>query len=159
MRCRNHSVPRRRTTSTDRLPSPAKDVAANALAMPTVVACGMRPMVGFSDPMPQHWDGHRSNPKPSLPSPSGVMPVARAAASPPLEAPGVRDRSHGLTVAPRSSLSQTQPTPYVGRLVRPIGIAPAAFSRSTTGASRDGYAHASALAPCVVGVPARSMFR
>ena len=44
------------------------------------------------------------------------MPVASAAASPPLEAPGVRDRSHGLTVAPYSSLSQTQPTPYVGRL-------------------------------------------
>jgi len=126
--------------------------------MPTVVACGMRPKVGFSDAMPQHWDGHRSDPKPSLPSPSGVMPAARAAASPPLEAPRVRDRSHGLTVAPCTSLSQTQPAPYVGRLVRPTGIAPAAFSRSTTGASRDGYAHASALAPCVVAVPATSMF-
>ena len=33
----------------------------------------------------------------------------------------------------------------MGTLVRPIGIAPAAFSRSTTEASRHGYASASAL--------------
>jgi hypothetical protein len=46
----------------------------------------------------------------------------------------------------------------VARFVRPIGIAPAAFNRSTTGASRLGYAAASALSPSVVGVPARSMF-
>jgi hypothetical protein len=44
-----------------------------------------------------------------------------------------------------------------GRLVRPIGIAPAALRRSTTGASSVGKAPTSALAPCVVGVPTRSM--
>jgi hypothetical protein len=42
--------------------------------------------------------------------------------------------------------------------VRPIGIAPAALRRSTTGASSVGKAPTSALAPCVVGVPTRSMF-
>jgi hypothetical protein len=46
----------------------------------------------------------------------------------------------------------------LGTFVRPMGIAPAAFIRSTTGASRAGYASASAFKPCVVGVPATSMF-
>ncbi len=94
----------------------------------------------------------------SLPSPNGLMPVARATASPPLEAPGVRDGSHGLTVAPHSSLSVCQRIAKLGRLVRPIGIAPAALRRSTTGASSFGYAPESAMSPCVVGVPRRSMF-
>jgi hypothetical protein len=67
---------------------------------PEVVASGMRPRVGFSALTPQHWAGWRSDPSPSLPSPSGLIPVARAAASPALEAPAVRDRSHGLTVGP-----------------------------------------------------------
>ena len=88
--------------------------------------------------MPQHWAGQRSDPSPSFPSPRGVMPVASAAASPPLEAPGVRERSHGLTVAHQSSLSVCQRTVIVGQLVRPIGIAPAWRIRSTPGASRSG---------------------
>jgi hypothetical protein len=123
-----------------------------------VVACGMRPSVGFSTLIPQHWAGQRSEPSPSLPSPNGLIPVASAAASPPLDAPGVRDRSHGFTVAPHSSLSVCQRRVKLGQLVRPIGIAPAARIRSTTGASRPGYAPARALSPTVVGVPARSMF-
>jgi hypothetical protein len=53
----------------------------------TELACGIRPRVGFSAEMPQHWAGQRSDPRPSFPSPRGVMPVASAAASPPLEAP------------------------------------------------------------------------
>ena len=39
-----------------------------------------------------------------------------------------------------------------------MGIAPAARSRATCGASRPGTAPISALIPWVVGVPARSMF-
>ena len=124
----------------------------------TVVACGIRPRVGFSAVTPQHCAGQRNDPSVSLPNPSGVMPVASATASPPLDAPGVRDRSHGLTVAPHSSLSVCQPIAKSGRLVWPIGIAPAARIRSTTGASIAGYAAASALIPWLVGVPARSMF-
>ena len=124
----------------------------------TVLACGMRPRVGLSTLIPQHWAGQRSEPSPSLPSPKGVMPVASAAASPPLDAPGVRDRSHGFTVAPQSSLSVCQRTVKLGQLVRPIGMAPAARIRSTMGASVRGYAPARALSPTVVGVPTRSMF-
>src|SRR6266536_2679918 len=85
------------------------------------------------------------------------MPVAIAAASPALDAPAVRVRSHGLIVAPQSSLSQCQRIAPLGRFVRPIGIAPAALIRSMIGASRLGYASASALNPWVVGVPATSM--
>src|SRR5512132_127182 len=116
-----------------------------------VVAWGTRPSVGFSATMPQHWAGWRSDPRPSLPSPNGLIPVAIAAASPALDAPGVRVRSHGLTVALHSSLSQCQRSAPLGRFVRPIGIAPAAFIRSTIGASRAGYAPANALNPWVVG--------
>ena len=104
----------------------------------TVVACGMRPNVGFSAVTPQHCAGWRSDPRPSLPRPNGLIPLAIAAASPALEAPGVRDRFHGFTVAPHSSLSQCQRMPPLGRFVRPIGMPPAAFRRSTTGASRRG---------------------
>jgi hypothetical protein len=91
--------------------------------------------VGFSAVMPQHWAGQRSEPSLSPPSPSGAIPVATATASPPLAAPGVRVASHGLTVWPRSSLCQCHRTVIVARLVRPIGIAPAALSRATFGAS------------------------
>jgi hypothetical protein len=104
----------------------------------TVVACGIRPRVGFSAVTPQHWAGQRSDPSVSFPRPSGVMPVASAAASPPLDPPGVRDWFHGLTVAPHSSLSVCQPIAKSGRLVQPIGIAPAARIRSTAGASMAG---------------------
>jgi hypothetical protein len=66
------------------------------------------------------------------------MPAAMAAASPPLDAPGVRARSQGLRVAPNSPLSVCQRTARPGQFVRPIGIAPAARIRSTAGASRAG---------------------
>ena len=44
-------------------------------------------------------------------------------------------------------------SPKSGRFVRANGIAPAARIRSTVGASIDATASASALTPCVVGVP------
>jgi len=47
----------------------------------------------------------------------------------------VRVASHGLTVWPHNSLWQCHRTVIVARLVRPIGIAPAALSRATSGAS------------------------
>jgi hypothetical protein len=69
---------------------------------------------------------------------------------------GVWSASHGLTVAPYSSLSQCQRTAMVARLLRPTGIAPAARSRSTSGALADGPRRRTP-APCVADVPARSM--
>jgi hypothetical protein len=60
----------------------------------------MRPGVGFKPQMPLKWAGTRIEPPPSLPTPPADMPAAIAAASPPLEPPGVRSRSHGLLVRP-----------------------------------------------------------
>ena len=86
------------------------------------------------------------------------MPLARAAASPPLEPPGVRSASQGLSVAPQRLLSLYQRMPRSGMLVRPITIAPASRSRSTAGASRSAYACARLGMPFVVADPATSMF-
>ena len=122
------------------------------------VAEGIRPNVGLSEQMPLHWAGQRSDPPRSLPRPSGVMPVARAAPSPPLEPPGVRDASHGLRVAPCIALSVCQRRAKSGRLVRPIGIAPAARRCATAGASTAGTASARGTTPWVVGEPATSTF-
>ena len=70
----------------------------------TVVALPTRPKLGFSATVPLNCDGMRSDPPRSLPIPSGVIPVASATASPPLDPPGVRDASHGLSVWPPASL-------------------------------------------------------
>jgi hypothetical protein len=51
------------------------------------------PKVGFSVAIPQQCAGHRRLPPESLPSPSGDPPAAMIAASPPLLAPGLLDRS------------------------------------------------------------------
>jgi hypothetical protein len=81
------------------------------------------------------------------------MPVARAAAEPPLEPPAERVRSHGLRVAPNTSLTVFGPKANSGVLVLPITIAPAARSRSTTSASASGTWSAKSFEPCVVRSP------
>src|SRR5438128_3153174 len=123
-----------------------------------VVARGTRPRDGRRAAVPLHCDGQRREPPRSLPRPSGVIPVANATASPPLEPPGVRSGSQGFRVAPRSALSVCQRSAKSGRLVRAIGIAPASRKLATCGASRPGSASASALTPWVVADPATSLF-
>ena len=115
-------------------------------------ASGTRPVVGLIDAMPQQWAGLRSEPPMSLPIPSGLMPLAIAAASPPLDPPGVTRGSHGLTVAPCSCESVWIRRPKSGRFVRPRTTAPAPRSRSTAGASLVATAPARARTPSVVGV-------
>jgi len=119
---------------------------------------GTRPRDGFSAMTPQQAAGQRSDPAPSLPIPSGTMPDATAAASPPLEPPGVCRADHGLRVAPRSALAVCQRIPNSGMLVRPAGIMPAARSSPICGASRRATASRSATMPSVVADPATSMF-
>ena len=68
---------------------------------------GMRPGVGFSPATPQKCAGMRMDPPPSLPNPPAEQQAAMAAASPPLDPPGVRVRSHGLCVRPVMELSQS----------------------------------------------------
>ena len=84
--------------------------------------------------------------------------VASATASPPLEPPAVRAGFHGFRVSPCRELSVWTRSAMSGRFVRPIGIAPAARIRSTTGGSKGATAFANALTPQVVAVPAKSMF-
>src|SRR5438045_2617691 len=57
-----------------------------------------RPNDGFSPKTPQSADGIRIEPAPSEPCASGPRPAAIAAPAPPLEAPEVRSRFHGLRV-------------------------------------------------------------
>src|SRR5579859_2557077 len=74
-------------------------------------------------------------PPPSLPTPPADIPEAMAAASPPLDPPGVRSRSQGLLVRPHSTLSVSHAIKSSGVLVTPSTIAPAFRSRATRGAS------------------------
>ena len=77
----------------------------------------------------------RIEPPPSVPTWSGPRPAAAAAEAPPLEPPGVRPRFQGLRVGPKRRLWVAPIQPKVGVLVLPSMIAPAAFRRSTIGAS------------------------
>ena len=107
--------------------------------------------------MPQAWAGFRSEPPMSLPSPSGLIPDAMAAPSPPLEPPAVLSGLQGFFVRPKSDESVWTRSPMSGILVRPSGIAPAAFMRSTPGASDGAIASAKIGSPFVVGCPSTSM--
>jgi hypothetical protein len=88
--------------------------------------------------MPHQAAGLRIDPPPSVPIASGPRPAATAAPAPPEEPPGVWSRLHGFRVAPNRRLSVTPTQPRVGVLVLPSMIAPAAFRRSTEGASSVG---------------------
>ena len=63
------------------------------------------------------------------------MPAATEAAAPALDPPGDFERLNGLRVIPVSGLSPTGLHPNSLVVVLPIRIAPAAFARSTAGAS------------------------
>jgi hypothetical protein len=67
--------------------------------------------------------GMRTEPPPSVPSASGVMPAATQAAAPALEPPGVLAVFHGLRVMPSSGLSPTALQPNSLVVVLPIRIA------------------------------------
>src|SRR6478736_2178049 len=85
--------------------------------------------------MPLKCAGTRIDPPPSLPIPPAEQHDAIAAASPPLEPPGVRARSQGLFVLPYSALSVSHAMRNSGTVVFPSTMAPAAFNRETRGAS------------------------
>src|SRR6202162_4806398 len=95
----------------------------------------MRPGLGLSPQMPLKCAGTRIEPPPSLPTPPADIPAAIAAASPPLEPPGVRSRSHGLLVRRYRRLSVSHAIKSSGVLVTPRTIAPAFRRRATSGAS------------------------
>jgi hypothetical protein len=85
---------------------------------------GTRPKVGLIPGSPQKLQGMRIDPPPSVPSASGTIPPASAAALPPLEPPAVRAGSQGLRVTPVSGLSVTPFQPNSGVVVLPGSTAP-----------------------------------
>ena len=73
----------------------------------------------------------RIEPPPSLPWAIGTRPAATAAAAPPDEPPGVRERSQGLRVAPVWRGSVVGRIPNSGMFVIPTITKPASRSRRT----------------------------
>src|SRR6266511_3352944 len=93
---------------------------------------GMSPCVGLSPYTPQYAAGRIVEPPVWLPSASGTMPAATAAADPLDDPPGVWAGLCGLRVLPGVRLANSVVT------VLPMITAPAARSRATTVTSRDG---------------------
>src|SRR3990170_8315129 len=80
---------------------------------------GTRPNEGFRPNRPVKEQGMRIEPPPAVPTASGPMPEATAAAAPPEEPPGVFAVFHGLRVMPVSGLSVTPFQPNSGVVVLP----------------------------------------
>ena len=96
---------------------------------------GTRPKLGFRPKLPQKPAGMRTLPAPSVPTESGPMPLAIAAAVPPDEPPGVFCAFHGLRVMPVSGELVSPLQPNSGVVVLPRITAPASRSRADAGAS------------------------
>src|SRR5262249_31615695 len=114
---------------------------------------GINPGVVRKPITPQNAAGPRSEPPRSVPSASGHMPVARAAAEPPLDPPDVSARFHGFRVAPNTALTVFGPNANSGVFVLPSTMAPAARRRCTTSASSSGTWSSKSFEPCVVRMP------
>src|SRR5579872_4516499 len=65
---------------------------------------GTRPSDGLTPERPQHDEGMRTEPPPSEPVASGIIPAAIAAAVPPEDPPALWSKFHGLKVDPNSVL-------------------------------------------------------
>src|SRR6516225_7127309 len=117
---------------------------------------GTSPGVVRSPTRPQKAAGFLTLAATSVPSANGIIPVATAAAAPPLLPPGVSRVSYGLRVGPKTGLNVCDPAPNSGTLVLPITTAPAALSSATCGASKSGTWEAKIGDPYVVLIPAVS---
>src|SRR5215510_3761827 len=88
----------------------------------------MRPKVGLRPVTPQNADGMRTEPPVSDPSEKTQSPAACAEVEPPLEPPGIRERSHGLWMAPKCGLLLVIPYASSWSPVLPRRMAPASYS-------------------------------
>src|SRR5262245_66389300 len=95
---------------------------------------GTRPADGRRPTSPQNEAGMRSDPPRSVPSASAIIPVASAAAPPPVDPPALFDGSHGFSVRPNTALKVLAPAANSGQFVLPTITAPAARSRATPAA-------------------------
>jgi hypothetical protein len=118
-----------------------------------------RARVGLRPTRPQHVAGIRMEPPASLPWAIGTIPLATAAAEPPLEPLVDLVVSQGLRVGPYASASQVGNMPNSGVAVLPMTTSPAAFSRRTSSESYDDTCPARKREPSWKGVPAISTIR
>src|SRR3989442_1040582 len=102
---------------------------------------------------PQNAAGWRMLPPVSDPNAYGAIPAATAAADPPDEPPGTRERSHGLRVGSNAEFSVDEPIANSSMFVFPSATAPASKSRRTTVASYGETKFSSISEPHVVGAP------
>src|SRR5437016_7020480 len=107
---------------------------------------GISPCVGLKPYTPQYDAGRTVEPPVWLPSASGTMPAATAAAEPLEDPPGVRAGLWGFRVLPGARPANSVVT------VLPITTAPAARSIATTVASREGARPACSTDPFSVGM-------
>ena len=85
--------------------------------------------------MPHRPAGQRIEPPVSVPSESGAIRAATQAAAPPLEPPGIRDKSQGFRVGKKAEFSFDPPIANSSMFVLPISTASAALSLAMTVAS------------------------
>src|SRR5689334_20903200 len=96
----------------------------------------------------------RIEPAPSVPSAATPIPVATAAAAPPLDPPALRAVSHGFAAGGPTGFTVPAVQPNSEVVVLPISTAPAARSRAAAGASESGTQAAYRELPRVVRTPA-----
>ena len=85
----------------------------------------------MSPTIPHSAAGWRIEPPVSVPIAHGAAPAATAAALPPEEPPGTRERSHGLSTGPYAQFSVEEPIANSSWCVLASSGAPALTSRST----------------------------
>ena len=103
--------------------------------------------------MPVKAPGWRIEPPVSLPIAAAARSAPTAAADPPDDPPGTRERSHGFRVAKKAECSVDEPIANSSMLVLPRMTAPAASSRSITVASYGGTNRSRIFEPHVVRTP------
>src|SRR4051794_10437656 len=90
------------------------------------------PWGGSTPTTPHTGGGGGIEPPVSVPSAHGALPAATAAALPPLEPPGTRARSHGLSTGPKAEFSFDEPIANSSWFVFPSSGAPASARLRTT---------------------------
>ena len=118
---------------------------------------GIAPWAGLKPTTPHRADGRRTEPKVSVPSATGAMPAATAAALPPEEPPGMCAGLCGLRVVWKAGLAEVSPSAPSCMLNMATGIMPAARSRATQAASRSARRSRNARMPPCQGWPPTAM--
>src|SRR3954468_14040140 len=107
--------------------------------------------------MPLNADGMRIEPPWSPPSARSTSPAATSAALPLELPPVVRDGSQGLRTGPVHEVWLPPEKQRSSQTALPVIVVPAARSRLTTVASREGTKPSSVCEPFIIGTPATAV--